>query len=31
MTVKEILTELQSLGNEKMMAINTKAGAKDQS
>ncbi len=27
MTVKEILAELQSLGNEKMMAINTKAGA----
>lgn len=27
MTVKEVLTQLQSLGNEKMMAINTKAGA----
>lgn len=27
MTVKEILTELQSLSNEKMFAINTKAGA----
>lgn len=27
MSVKEILTELKSLGNEKMMAINTKAGA----
>lgn len=27
MAVKEILTELQSLSNEKMMAINTKAGA----
>ena len=27
MTVKEILAELKSLGNEKMIAINTKAGA----
>lgn len=27
MTVKEILAELQSLSNEKMIAINTKAGA----
>ena len=27
MIVKEILAELQSLGNEKMMDINTKAGA----
>ena len=27
MTVQEVLTQLESLSNEKMMAINTKAGA----